>query len=60
MTTDTTKDYTVIEDFNIDNIKEKVNQHLKDGFELSGGISTHLESSKVVYCQAMIKIKENN
>lgn len=52
--------YVIITDTDCNKLAEKVQKHLKDGYELQGGVSTAhspRENSQIIYSQALT-IKE--
>jgi len=51
------KNYIVIEEYNKEYFEEAVDEMIKLGFELAGGISTYVrkEDGLIVYCQSLIR-----
>lgn len=48
--------YALIQAIEIDELENRVNDEIKNGYEPLGGISTStLKNGEIYYCQAMIK-----
>lgn len=51
-------EYIVFECPCINNLEDKINEHLNKGYILQGGIATSVDAyQNYFYCQAMIRIK---
>jgi len=53
-------EYKVIQENSVSDLEQKVNQYLKENWQLQGGVSVAYSSfyggSKIFYAQALIKI----
>lgn len=47
--------YIIIQRDNIDDLSEKINSLMKDGWEPQGGVSAFSYDLRYYYCQAMIR-----
>ena len=49
-------DYVILEDFELENLQEKVNSYIKDNYHPIGGIATvNQKEGFIEYLQAMLK-----